>query len=359
MNNDFENFIGQNEVVTNSSINRALQKIFNLQQYLIGVLSDEPTPEARNVPIIVNIPWTPTPTPTPTPTITPTLTPTPTPTPSPTITPTPTPTPSNAPTFTPTPTPTITPTITPTPTRSPTPTPTLTLTPTPTITRTPTPTPTVTPIPINVAIPIAANSRNVNLWNLYRATYPAFPATSRATVEFYTLGNVGSTSQEPAIATGAWPTGSVLTLWVRPGCAVVGRGGDGGPSISGGVIPGGNGRNSSGQLGGICIELQHNLTIKNEGICGGGGNGGSGGTIYGPSRYNGPISWSGSPGAGIEGYWNGAGGGAPDQEFGFWGAKCTLGGGSSPLGTNGAAVVRNAYTYSLTPGSNALRGRIL
>ena len=64
MNNDFENFVGQNEVITNSSINRALQKIFKLQQYLIGVLSDELTPEARNVPVIVNIPWTPTPTPT-------------------------------------------------------------------------------------------------------------------------------------------------------------------------------------------------------------------------------------------------------------------------------------------------------
>ena len=55
MNNDFENYIGQNEVVTNSSINRALQKIFNLQKYLIGTSEDELTPEARNLPLIVNI----------------------------------------------------------------------------------------------------------------------------------------------------------------------------------------------------------------------------------------------------------------------------------------------------------------
>jgi len=197
------------------------------------------------------------------------------------------------------------------------------------------------------------------LWNLYRATYPAFPATSRATVEFYTLGNVGSTSQDPTIATGTWPTGSVLTLWVRAGCAVVGKGGDGGPSISGGVIPGGNGRNSSGQLGGICIELQHNLTIKNEGICGGGGNGGAGGTIYAPCRYNGAVSWGGQPGAGITGYWDGAGNGAPDVSTTIWGARCVLGGGSSALGVNGVSVLRNGFTYVLTPGSNALRGRII
>lgn len=353
MNNDFENFIGQNEVVTNSSINRALQKIFKLQQYLIGVLSDEPTPEARNVPIIVNIPWTPTPTPTPTPTITPTLTPTPTPTPSPTITPTPTPTPSNAPTFTPTPTPTITPTITPTPTRSPTPTPTVSITPTPTITRTPTPTPTVTPIPINVAIPIADNSRNVNLWDLYRATYPGLPATSKATVEFYTLGNVGSNNTStPTIATGTWPAGSVLTLWIRPGSAVAGAGGAGGQAIRGCCCLGGT------PAGGPCISLGHNLTIKNEGICGGGGNGGCGACSYGPCRYNGEICAAGQPGAGLyTGYWDGAGNGAPAASTTIWGARCTLWGASSPLGS-ASAVIRNGFSYSLTSGSNALRGPI-
>ena len=347
MNNDFENFIGQNEVVTNSSINRALQKIFKLQQYLIGVLADELTPEARNVPVIVNIPWTPTPTPTPTPTITPT------PTNTPTITPTPTPTPTSAPTFTPTPTPT--------PTRTPTPTPTITRTPTPTptVTNTPTPTPTITPIPINVAIPIANEARNVNLWDLYRATYPAFPATSRATVEFYTLGNVGSTStQVGSIVTGTWPTGSALTLWIRPGCYVVGCGGAGGSQNTDSVIPGGNGKSNSGQLGGVCIEMQHNLTIKNEGVCAGGGNGGAGGSFYGPCRYNGPVSWSGQTGAGKNGYWNGSGGGAPNSGFRAYYGYCELGGRSSAIGTNGASLIRNGYSYVLTPGSNALRGPI-
>lgn len=209
MNQEFDNYIGQNEVVTDSSINRCLERIFNLQQNLIDSLTDEITPEARNLPVIVNIPWTPTPTPTPTPTITPT------PTVTPTVTPTPTMTPTNAPTFTPTPTPTVTRTPTPTPTRTPAPTP----------TRTPTPTPTATVNPYEELTVAIINSTtymesSINLFDYMCQKLGRTPAsfTKALDVFFYNAAIVGcKKGYFYAIRTGTgWPAGSKITIYNPP-----------------------------------------------------------------------------------------------------------------------------------------------
>jgi len=121
-------FIGQNEIVTSTVINRSLKYLWENFLILLDYFNSPCT--------------TPTPTQTPTPSPTPTRTTRPRPTPTPTQTPTPTPTPVIVPT------PTPTQTSTPTPTQTSTPTTTLTLTPTitqtPTLTQTPTPTPTPT-----------------------------------------------------------------------------------------------------------------------------------------------------------------------------------------------------------------------
>jgi len=209
MNQQFDNYIGQNEVVTDSSINRCLENIFNLQQNLIDTLTDEISPEARNLPVILNIPWTPTPTPTPTPTITPT------PTVTPTITPTPTPTPTNAPTFTPTPTPTVTRTPTPTPTRTPTLTP----------TRTPTPTPTPTVDPFERLSVMIFNKSNyleasINLYDYMCSKLGRTPAsfTKALDVFFYNGTLVGcKKGVSYAMRTGTgWPAGSKITIYNPP-----------------------------------------------------------------------------------------------------------------------------------------------
>ena len=266
MNQDFDNYIGQNEIITDSVINRCFENIYNLQQYLTAALTDELPPEILNLPVIVNAPWTPTPTPTPTstptrtPTPTPTLTPTPTPrptrtptptptitptptqtptvTPTPTITPTPTPTATNAPTFTPTPTitptptrtPTPTPTITPTPTqtptvtptRTPTPTPTTTRTPTPTPTRTATPTPTITPIPVeNLTVEIynqtTTYESSINLYEYMKQKLGRTDAsfTKKLNVLFYNATLIGcKKGYQYAIRTGTgWPAGSTITIF--------------------------------------------------------------------------------------------------------------------------------------------------
>lgn len=139
MNYDFQNFLGQNEVVSNTVINRCFSKLFKLQKTLVDLSKDQIDAQTSNTVNIINAPWTPTPT------ITPTITPTPT------VTPTVTPT--NAPTFTPTPTPTVT--RTPTPTVTPTPTETsVPVTPTPTPTITPTPTSTPPPPPRNTSVQV-------------------------------------------------------------------------------------------------------------------------------------------------------------------------------------------------------------
>jgi hypothetical protein len=114
-------FIGQNEIVTSTVINRSLKYLWQNLLTLLDYFNNPCT--------------TPTPTQTPTPSPTPTRTGRPRPTPTPTQTPTPTPTPIIVPTPTPTQTPTPTPTPTQTPTSTGTPTPTQTPTPTPTITQ--------------------------------------------------------------------------------------------------------------------------------------------------------------------------------------------------------------------------------
>jgi hypothetical protein len=209
MNQEFDNYIGQNEIVTDSAINRCLENIFNLQQHLVDTLQDELTPEALNLPVILNIPWTPTPTPTPTPTITPTPTVTPTPTATPTVTPT------NAPTFTPTPTPTRTLVPTPTPTTTPTRTP----------TRTPTPTPTATVDPyerLSVLIYSDTNylEASINLYEYMCKYLGRTPAsfTKALDVFFYNGSLVGcKKGYNYAMRTGTgWPAGSKIQIYNPP-----------------------------------------------------------------------------------------------------------------------------------------------
>ena len=288
---------------------------------------------------------TPTQTRTPTPTTTTTLTMTPTP--SVTMTKTPTMTPSNTPTRTPANTPTTTTTLTMTPTT----TTTLTMTPTPTttttLTMTPTPTKTVPRITANLNIGSAAgNTYNVNLRTVFVGVYGASTVPSTAT--FTLVGNIGSTSTGvAAIDTGSWPAGSAITLVIPSGRAVAGCGGPRGGDPG---CPSAGGRNNAGGAGGPALNLNYTLAVTNNGILGGGGQGGSYGCsmIIGGCNSNGCFCYGGSQGAGIDGYWNGAGGGAPSGSCRY--GTCNFSCGSSGALGSGKAANLNGWACTVTGG---------
>jgi len=334
MNYDFENFVGQNEVVTDAAINRCLQKLFHLQTTLASLITDEPDELISLSPRVLNIPWTPTPTPTPT------LTPTPTPTPTGTPTPTPSPTPTGAPTRTPTPTPTITPTPTPTIT----PTPTRTPTPTPTPTRTPTPTPTVLPV-----FDIFINGPGpVNL----RTAYNGAGSPTATNIRFIVQSDIGTTDPYGyALDTGDWSDKPApgqagyqyLILIVPAGKFVCGALGLGNPGTGTGSFGWG-----IGSPGGDAIRVRtHNLNRAIGSAAGGNsqnnainwfnpsaGEYGSGSTLGGGGGGAGKadISCNRSPIGPFRGS-NGAGWDGTQVQAAFTGGfiKCTVGWNSSTI----------------------------
>jgi len=138
----------------------------------------------------------------------------------------------------------------------------------------------------------------------------------------------------------------------------VGVAGCGGSPISSSC--GGNSdRSQGGGAGGNAINLSYPLSITNNGIIGGGGFGGTSfcwwvmGCVPPGNTY---VNGSGSTGAGINGFWNGSGGGpsAPSYTFGCHNKTAGAGG---ALGTSGAAIKTNGNSYSVT--GNSLFGSVI
>ena len=206
--------------------------------------------------------------------------------------------------------------------------------------------------PIVVSISIPANARNVNLRTLY--TNAGYSSMRPAIVTFTTTGLVGSNNTStPAIITGTgWRSGSQLTLVCNHGVA-----GCGGPPGGDPGCPAAGIRNSAGGPGGNAIELQYPMTIINNSIIGGGGTGGT--TTHGfyitsiSCGGNGCRLMTGPNGAGIDGYWDGAGGGAPANQIVGCGISSGAGG---VLGSSGAALKTNGNTYILQ--GNAFFGSV-
>jgi len=198
MNFNFNNFLGQNELVTNSSINRALQRIFKIQNRLLNLQKIQVDPRIIDQTIVLNKPWTPTPTPTPS----------------------------------------STPIIPTTPS---------------------TPSPTPTPVPLNMRDIIVVGPGPVNLKTLYDAA--GGDNISETIIRFIVDTDVGSTNPNvPAINTGFWTTtiakNKSIILVVREGRFVAGARG-----IGGLCTPNPNIGTTGGQ-GGNSLQVNVNLNIS-------------------------------------------------------------------------------------------------
>ena len=117
---------------------------------------------------------------------------------------------------------------------------------------------------------INANENNVNLYDRYVNNEGQAPtATTNAKFLIEDNAIVGSNSTSTyAIETGpsgvgGWPAGSTITIELRSGSYIVGKGGDGA----------GYGESTAGD-GGNAIKLEHPVTLFNFGVIGGGGGGG-------------------------------------------------------------------------------------
>ena len=140
--------------------------------------------------------------------------------------------------------------------------------------------------------------------------------------------------------------GSDITLLIPSTRAVAGCGGAIGTNPG---CPSAGGRSNAGGAGGPALNLNYNLKVTNSGILGGGGQGGGTGCSMitsGGCGSNGCFCSSGNQGAGISGYWNGAGGGAPTTtcRYGQCNFSC---GGSGALGSGKAANL-NGKTCTIT-----------
>lgn len=134
-------------------------------------------------------------------------------------------------------------------------------------------------------------------------------------------GSVGSY----AFLTGTWPTGAIINIVNRG--HIVGRGGSGGNGANIKAVEGFEGTYSltiqsqatSGQNGGPAIQLQHPVSIDNQGVIGGGGGGagGNGGGAGSAQVRNGAVALiDGSGGGGGAGYIAGSGGATDGEKIG-------------------------------------------
>ena len=112
-------------------------------------------------------------------------------------------------------------------------------------------------------IVISGTRTNLNIRDIYDGLFPTPDATTEVKVVIESSAIVGSpTNATPAIVTGSFPSGAILTIENRG--YIVGKGGDGG--VAGG----------DGEDGGDALELNYPITLNNLGIIGGGGGGGGG-----------------------------------------------------------------------------------
>lgn len=125
---------------------------------------------------------------------------------------------------------------------------------------------------------------NVNLRTLHDSLFS--PAKSGDVVTFIvgTAAIVGANNgTSPAIDTGDWPTGVVLSLELVSGARSAGAGGNGGDNLS-----------NDGKPGKLCLKVRVLITIINNGILGGGGGGGG----FGEQLVDPPLEGSHHTGGG-------------------------------------------------------------
>jgi len=145
---------------------------------------------------------------------------------------------------------------------------------------------------------ISSNMQNVDLRSLADANgYGGGPVLATFTISPGVIVSSASTGS-PALRTGSWPTGSVITL-VNQGY-VVGKGGAGGTGRSAGQSSAYGGQ--VGGDGGDAILLDFDLTVANSGTIGGGGGGGGGGGSSAGTFFSTRSAGSGSGGGGGAGY---------------------------------------------------------
>lgn len=135
------------------------------------------------------------------------------------------------------------------------------------------------------------NTYNVNLRDEYNRLTGDTSNLPKCAI-FTVAGNIGSTSTgAAALDTGSWPAGSKIKL-VLPATSggtagspangiIAGAGGDGGAYAANAA--------QNGLQGGPAINLNHDITILNNGTIGGGGGGGAGTVVQ--ARYDGRSLW--------------------------------------------------------------------
>lgn len=116
---------------------------------------------------------------------------------------------------------------------------------------------------------ISVNELNLNLRTRYDSLFGTPSASTQAKFVIENGVVVGSSSNLTAsIDTGSWPAGATVTLQPNSGSFIVGKGGDGGGSISGAPT-----------VGGLALLLNNDITIDNSGVVGGGGGGGGNASV--------------------------------------------------------------------------------
>ena len=187
--------------------------------------------------------------------------------------------------------------------------------------------------PVSNSMTIASNTYNYNLY--VAAGSPPTPVTLTLTINSG-VTVVSLSTGVPALDTGNFPAGSVITI-VNNGTIIGagGAGGAGGDQYKG--IYGG-----AGSAGGTALSLGSPVTITNNGLIEGGGGGGGGGS------YVGPKAGAAGGGGGVGGCGNvagpgGTGGGA--YQSGSNGSP-----GSTTAGGGGGGA---AYSYYYATGGGA------
>jgi hypothetical protein len=214
---------------------------------------------------------------------------------------------------------------------------------------------------VDIALTIAANTNNYNIFSNKGGTYVA--GKSNVTLTINSGVAVGSTSTGTyALDTGTgWATGDIITI-VNNG-TVKGRGGDGGDGhdysqypFGTGIEspPQGNSGGTAGGSGGNAFRAQFATAFTNNGSVYGGGGGGGGGGGEGPTLgYKGSTGLSGGGGggggAGVNGGSGGSGGTAifyntSSGNINYGTASSGSSGTSSSGGAGGAAVTSQAFT---------------
>lgn len=115
---------------------------------------------------------------------------------------------------------------------------------------------------------LSINDQNINLRTIYDSLFPAPDASTKA--KFITENGVdigGASLGGTSMDTGSWPAGALVTLQTDTGSFVIGRGA--------------KGQHQSGtpaaEAGSLALILNHDLTLINNGVIGGGGGGGGNG----------------------------------------------------------------------------------